>query len=143
MAELYQQKIGAQAKLETIFEAIDSSSLVKGLNIPQSNIKLLAELSLFRKLSFVKCSKMACIANDDDDRSVVTKTSSDGWGYPVATTDGVFSSGIHRYEVLVGPTPRGGCRYIGYISCDGAIRYEKGMFACDYYVGWDGEDCHR
>ena len=115
--------------------ALDGSCLIRNMKIPDSIIDLLTEMSMFRTLSFETCASKMTI---DKDGSTVRYPSQEyAYGtYTVATTDASFSTGIHRYEVLNVSSECGGCRYIGYVSDEGEIRYDLGMHACDYWTGW-------
>ena len=115
-----------------LHKAITGSSLIRDMNIPDGIVRLMAELSMFRPLLFEKGGGNMTISQD----GTTVAYGDSNYGYHVATADTSFSSGIHRYEVLVGPTPQAGCRYIGYVSNEGTIRYDEGIHACDYWAAW-------
>lgn len=125
-----------QIQLQQTLKAIDESPLIIDMEIPESIIRLMAELSIFQILSFDKCA-VDMVIEGENKCTVISDSKNKGWGsYEVATTNLSFGTGIHRFEVLVEEAISGGCRYIGYISDEGEIRYQKGMFSCDYYAGW-------
>eukprot|EP01084_Bolivina_argentea_P267984 455057_1 len=137
--QILNQMKSSDLKHDEIYGALENSELMKQMQIPIPIMKLITELSL--SLEFIACSDKIRISKTEDGQSKVTMNSK-VCSYSLAITDGVYSSGIHRYEVLVGPTPKYGCRYIGYVSSDGKIRLNKGMHCQDYWVGWDGS-CKR
>eukprot|EP00483_Globobulimina_turgida_P006916 UN06929 len=91
-----------------MFQIIDCCYMTKKHNIPKSIVQLIAELSIFVPLTFTASSKRIKITETSEGFGKATMIKGES-GYCMAITDGVYSSGIHKYEVLVGPTPSNGC----------------------------------